>query len=74
VLARVDDELSCGAELPFVAVQGVLVELGGREVAIPGDAAVETKLAELTAKTGVQRLRKRQNGVETSVERGRRLL
>jgi hypothetical protein len=74
VHARIDDELPGGAKLPFVAVQRVLVQFGDREVAISGDAAFETKLAELTAQTCVQRLRKRQNGVETSMERGRRLL
>jgi hypothetical protein len=49
MFARVDDELTSGPEFPFVAMQGVFVELGDREVAVPGDAAVETKLAELAA-------------------------
>jgi len=38
-------------------VKSVLVELGDREVAVPGDAAVKAELAELAAETSVQRLR-----------------
>lgn len=74
MLAGVDDELAGGAQDAFIPVQGVFVELGGREIAVPGDAAVEAELAELAAQTSVQRLRKRQNGVKTSMERGRRFL
>jgi hypothetical protein len=73
VFARIDDELAVSAKDAFIAMEGVFVKLGDREVAVPGDAAVKTELAELAAETRVQRLRKRQNGLETSIERGRRL-